>query len=120
MADSNPFSDGYNVPIGDQELAFIRTEWERLAKNAEETLACFGVIEKRLATFDSRFDAMDRRFDQLTMILTRMENNQLTDKAQGKAVASPSDSPGPAMFSVLKGSVLRLSQASKEAIPLVM
>lgn len=62
-------------------------------------LARFGVIEKRLATSDSRFDAMDRRFDQLTMILTRMENNQITDKAQGKAVASPSDSPGPAMFS---------------------
>lgn len=95
MADSSPVSDAYNVSMGDQELAFIRTEWERLAKNAEETMARFGVIEKRLASSDSRFDAMDRRFNQLTM----MESNQLTDKAQGKAVASSSDSPGPAMFS---------------------
>ncbi|KAF2578592.1 hypothetical protein F2Q68_00005806 [Brassica cretica] len=108
MADSSPFSEAYNVPMGDQELAFLRTEWEHLAKNAEETLTRFGAIDKRLATSDSRFDAMDRRFDQLTMILTRMENNQLTDKAQGKALASPSNSPGPAMFSLLRGSVLRL------------
>lgn len=38
---------------------------------------------------------MDRRFDQITQILTRMESNQVSSKAQGKAVAMSPDIPSP-------------------------
>lgn len=99
MADPRPSASSYDDPAGDHELAFIRSEWERLAKSSEDTVSRFTVLEKRLTASDSRFDALDRRFDQLAMILTRMETNQLTDKAQGKTIASSSDSMSPAMFS---------------------
>lgn len=63
MADSSPLSDWFDVPLGEHELAFLRSEWERLAKLSEDMVACFAVIEKRLASSDSCFDAMDRRFN---------------------------------------------------------
>ncbi|KAF2593573.1 hypothetical protein F2Q70_00043429 [Brassica cretica] len=88
MAESSPASVDYEGSPGDHEMAFIRTEWERLAHHAELTAARFTEMDKRLAAYDTRFDAVDRRFDQLTTILLRMENNQLPEKAQGKAVAS--------------------------------
>nr|VDD37687.1 unnamed protein product [Brassica oleracea] len=89
----------YDDSVGDHELAFLRTEWERLAHHAEVRATRFAEMDKRLAAYDTRFDSVDRRFDQLTTILLRMENNQLPEKAQGKAVASPSDSPDPATMS---------------------
>ncbi|KAF3522803.1 hypothetical protein F2Q69_00047981 [Brassica cretica] len=88
MAESSPASVDYEGSPGDHEMVFIRTEWERLAHHAELTAARFTEMDKRLAAYDTRFDAVDHRFDQLTTILLRMENNQLPEKAQGKAVAS--------------------------------
>ena len=99
MAESSPASVDYEGSPGNHEMAFIRTEWERLAHHAELTAARFTEMDKRLAAYDTRFDAVDRRFDQLTTIVLRMENNQLPEKAQGKAVSSASDSPSPALFS---------------------
>ncbi|KAH0902012.1 hypothetical protein HID58_041515 [Brassica napus] len=76
-ADSSLMLRSYDDSTGDHELAFLRTEWERLAHHAEVTAARFTEMDKRLAAYDSRFDSIDRRFDQLTTILLRMESDQL-------------------------------------------
>lgn len=99
MADSGAISEAYYAPQGEHELAFLRSEWERLAKNSEDTVTRFATMEKRLAAYDTHFDSVDRRFDQLIAILIRVENNQLTDKAQGKMIASPHDSSSPILMS---------------------
>ncbi|KAL0823918.1 hypothetical protein Bca101_047595 [Brassica carinata] len=84
------------TPLRPHELSFLRDEWERLAKNAEDTVIRFAALEKRLEGADARSES---RFEHLTKILERMEKGTFAEKPHGKAIASPSDSPSPTRVS---------------------
>ncbi|KAJ4917001.1 Uncharacterized protein Rs2_02551 [Raphanus sativus] len=94
MVGSSGDGDG-TTPMKLHELSFLRDEWERLAKNAEDTASQFAMVERRLEAADARSEA---RFAQITKMLERMELARGGEKPNGKGLASPSDSMSPMGF----------------------
>ncbi|KAF2583783.1 hypothetical protein F2Q70_00037112 [Brassica cretica] len=82
-----------------QDLLFLRSEWDRMKQKSEGVDERLMVMDKTLVMYEKRFDSLDHRFDQLTQILHRMETNQMSEKSQGKAVASPSNEQTPPLQS---------------------
>ena len=82
-----------------QDLLFICSEWDRMEQKSEGVDERLMVMDKTLVMYEKRFDSLDHRFDQLTQILHRMETNQMSEKSQGKAVASQSNEQTPPLQS---------------------
>uniref|UniRef100_M4FH77 Uncharacterized protein n=1 Tax=Brassica campestris TaxID=3711 RepID=M4FH77_BRACM len=71
-----------------QALLFLCSEWDRIKLKSDGVDERLMVIDRTLVMYEKCFDSMDHCFDQLTQILHRMETNQMSEKAQGKAIPS--------------------------------
>ncbi|WZY77890.1 hypothetical protein YC2023_024274 [Brassica napus] len=71
-----------------QALLFLCSEWDRIKLKSDGVDERLMVIDRTLVMYEKCFDSMDHCFDQLTQILHRMETNQMSEKAQGKAITS--------------------------------
>lgn len=70
------------------EVGAIRGGWERLTKSNTEISSRVANIEGRLTTFDKKIESLDKNVHLISQTLARIEANQFSEKAAGKAIAS--------------------------------
>ncbi|KAH0937308.1 hypothetical protein HID58_004769 [Brassica napus] len=100
VEDSGVMGSEYDDTVAEisQDVMFLKREWDRVNNSVIQVTDHVAGIDQKLGTYEKHFASLDHRFDLLHQVLTKMEANQISDKAHGKAVASSADGSPPPMI----------------------
>lgn len=104
VEDSGVMGSEYDDTVAEisQDVMFLKREWDRVNNSVIQVTDHVAGIDQKLGTYEKHFASLDHRFDLLHQVLTKMEANQISDKAHGKAVASSADGSPPPMMSATR------------------